>query len=165
MKHLFLLTAYLIIGCYSLAQDSVFIEEHLVVNDSISQGDSVDITLLTDVMENAIIHQDSSIYRLLIDKYLGIERQQQEVNGFRVQVYASNQQQIAKNESILLQQEMEKKLSDPVYVISEPPFWKVRVGNFLTRDDANQHKESILELFPELQNSTYVVPDKIIILN
>ena len=51
MKHLFLLTAYLIIGCYSLAQDSVFIEEHLVVNDSISQGDSVDITLLTDVME------------------------------------------------------------------------------------------------------------------
>ena len=99
------------------------------------------------------------------DKYLGIERQQQEVNGFRVQVYASNQQQIAKNESILLQQEMEKKLSDPVYVISEPPFWKVRVGNFLTRDEANQHKESILELFPELQNSTYVVPDKIIILN
>jgi hypothetical protein len=135
------------------------------VNDSISQVDSVDITLLTDVMENAIIHQDSSIYRLLIDKYLGIERQQQEVNGFRVQVYASNQQQIAKNESILLQQEMEKKLSDPVYVISEPPFWKVRVGNFLTRDEANQHKESILELFPELQNSTYVVPDKIIILN
>jgi hypothetical protein len=60
---------------------------------------------------------------------------------------------------------MEKKLSDPVYVISEPPFWKVRVGNFLTRDEANQHKESILELFPELQNSTYVVPDKIIILN
>jgi hypothetical protein len=101
----------------------------------------------------------------LIDKYLGIERQQQEVKGFRVQVYASNQQQIAKNESILLQQEMEKKLSDPVYVISEPPFWKVRVGNFLTRDEANQHKESILELFPELQNSTYVVPDKIIILN
>ena len=127
MKHLFLLTAYLIIGCYSLAQDSVFIEEHLVVNDRISQGDSVDITLLTDVMENAIIHQDSSIYRLLIDKYLGIERQQQEVNGFRVQVYASNQQQIAKNESILLQQEMEKKITKRIVNLNNSDLQLIKV--------------------------------------
>ena len=62
-------------------------------------------------MEHAIVHQDSSIYRLMMDKYLGIERGQQEVSGFRVQVYSSNLQQRAKNESILLQQELEKKLS------------------------------------------------------
>lgn len=165
MKHIFLLVIYIIVGGVSLAQDSIFIEEHLVVNDSIIQNTSAEITLLTDVMENAIIHQDSAIYRLLRDKYLGVERGQQEIDGFRVQVYSSNQQQKAKNESILLQQELEKKLSNPVYVISEPPFWKVRVGNFLTRDEANQHKESIIETFPELQSSTYVVPDKVIVLN
>ena len=166
MKHLFLLAIYLIIGNYSLAQDSISIEEYIVGDDSIMQNDSTEITLLlTDVMENAIIHQDSSIYRLLLDKYLGVERGQHEVNGFRVHVYSSNQQQKAKNESILLQQELEKKLSDPVYVISEPPFWKVRIGNFLTREEAHQHKETIIEAFPKLQNSTYVVPAKVIVLN
>jgi hypothetical protein len=165
MRRIVLFIISVTIGCYSLAQDSTFVADSLAVNDSILENDSTDIILLTDAMENAIIHQDSSIYRLLLDKYLGIERGQQEVSGFRVQVYSSNQQQKAKNESILLQQELEKKLSEPVYVISEPPFWKVRVGNFLTRDDANQHKESIIETFPELQSSTYVVPDKVIVLN
>jgi hypothetical protein len=116
-------------------------------------------------MENAIVHQDSAIRQLMMDKYLGIARGQLEISGFRVQVYSSNQQQFAKNESILLQQALEQKLSHPVYVISEPPFWKVRIGNFRTRDEANQYKESLLDLFPELQSSMYVVPDKVIVLN
>ena len=80
-------------------------------------------------------------------------------------MYKSILLQRAKNESILLQQELEKKLSQPVYVISEPPFWKVRIGNFRTREDANQYKESLLDLCPELQSSTYIVPDQIIVLN
>lgn len=52
-----------------------------------------------------------------------------------------------------------------MYVISEPPFWKVRIGNFRTRDEANQYKKTLLDLYPELQSSTYVVPDKVIVLN
>ena len=71
----------------------------------------------------------------------------------------------AKNESISLQQELEKRLSHPVYVISEPPFWKVRIGNFRTRDEANQYKQTLLDLYPELQSGTYVVPDKVIVLH
>ena len=167
MKHIFLFIACIIIGGHVFAQnlDSLFLEEELITSDSITENDTTAITLLTDIMEHAIVHQDSSIYRLMRDKYLGIERGQQEVSGFRVQVYSSNLQQRAKNESILLQQELEKKLSQPVYVISEPPFWKVRIGNFRTREDANQYKESLLDLCPELQSSTYIVPDQIIVLN
>ena len=120
--------------------DTIIIQEEVISLDSITTDDTIQHLLLTDIMENAVIHQDSSIYRLMMDKHLGIERGQQEVNGFRVQVYSSNTQQRAKNESISLQQELEKRLSHPVYVISEPPFWKVRIGNFRTRDEANQYK-------------------------
>ena len=145
--------------------DTTIVQPEIITLDSVTNDDTIKNVLITDIMKNAIIHQDSAIYRLMMDKYLGIERGQQEVSGFRVQVYSSNQQQQAKSESISLQQGLEKKLSQPVYVISEPPFWKVRIGNFRTRDEANQYKKTLLDLYPELQSSTYVVPDKVIVLN
>lgn len=173
MKHIYLIIACIIFGGYIHAEQQqvdILPLEEFILTDSLAsdsiENDSIEVVLLlTDLMENVIVHQDSATHRLLLDKYLGIERGQQEIDGFRVQVYSSNMQQRAKNESILLHQELTKKLSQAIYVVSEPPFWKVRVGNFRTRDEANLYKETLLDLFPELQSSTYVVPDKIIVLN
>ena len=132
---------------------------------SMTQRDSLpDVTLITEVMQHAVIHQDTAITQLMRDKRLGIRRGQQEADGFRLQVYASNAQQTAKNEALLLQQRLEETVDIPVYTLSEPPFWKVRLGNFRTRDEANAYKEIFLQSFPDLQGSTYVVPDKIIVL-
>lgn len=125
---------------------------------------SVPVVLLTEAMEHAVVHQDSAITQLMRDKRLGIQRGQQEADGFRVQVYASNNQQQAKNEALLLQQRLESALDMPVYAQSEPPFWKVRLGNFRTREEANKYKEVFLQYYPDLQGSTYVVPDKIVLV-
>lgn len=125
---------------------------------------SVPVVLLTEAMEHAVVHQDSAITQLMRDKRLGIQRGQQEADGFRVQVYASNNQQQAKNEALLLQQRLESALDMPVYAQSEPPFWKVRLGNFRTREEANKYKEVFLQYYPDLQGSTYVVPDKIVLI-
>lgn len=127
--------------------------------------DTTEVLLLVDLMENAVVHQDSAIYQLMMDKYLGIERGLQEVSGFRVQVYSSNVQIQAKNEAMLLHQELSKQLTQAIYIISEPPFWKVRVGDFRTREEANAYKETLLKLYPILQSSTYVVPDKVTVYN
>ena len=155
MKYILSLLICITIGANATAQntDTLLFEE-----------DTTEILLLTDLMENVMVYQDSLVYQLMMNKYLGIENGQQEISGFRVQVYSSNIQQKAKNESILLQQSLEKSLSQSVYVISEPPFWKVRIGNFRTRDEANQFKNTLLSLYPELQTSTYIVPDKVTIL-
>jgi hypothetical protein len=64
-----------------------------------------------------------------------------------------------------LQQELEKVLSKTVYTISEPPFWKVRIGDFLTREAALLYKNELVAQFPHLQSSAYVVPDKVIVIN
>ena len=127
--------------------------------------ETTEVLLLVDLMENAVVHQDSAIYQLMMDKYLGIERGVQEVSGFRVQVYSSNVQIQAKNEAMLLHQELSKQLTQAIYIISEPPFWKVRVGDFRTREEANAYKETLLKLYPILQSSTYVVPDKVTVYN
>ena len=118
-----------------------------------------------DDMPNVVVHQDSSILQLMIDKKLGYQKGLQEVSGFRVQVYTSNVPQVAKNEALRIQNMFQQALDVEVYVLSEPPFWKVRVGNFKTRDDANAYKLIINELFPDLYRTTYVVPDIVTIVH
>lgn len=135
--------------------------------DSTAHNNSIDtthVTLIMDDMTHAGVHQDPAITQLMRDKRIGYVRGEQTMDGFRVQVYASNRQQEAKKESAELQQRIEAVIDVPIYTISEPPFWKVRIGNFATREEANEYKTLLLQLFPELTSSTYVVPDKIIVI-
>ena len=124
----------------------------------------IDAPLIIDQMPHVRIHQDSIITQMMHDKRIGYVRGEQKKDGFRVQIYASNRQQEAKREATEVQQGIESQIDMPVYTLSEPPFWKVRIGNFETREEANNYKTILLQLFPELVGSTYVVPDKIILL-
>lgn len=132
--------------------------------DTLSNKDSIEVILITDNMPNAVVHQDSSIRELMLNKRIGYVRGEQVKEGFRVQIYASNNQQQAKKEATELQQRVENLIDIPIYTLSEPPFWKVRIGNFENREEANVYKNTLLQLFPELTGSTYVVPDKIIVM-
>ncbi len=167
MKKILLLIALLmpLIKPYAQIIDPDAMAVDSILADSILLEDTIEVVLLVDEMENALVYQDSLIRQLMVDKRLGIERGQKMVNGFRVQVYSSNQQQVAKNEALILQQELESKLEIPVYAISEPPFWKVRIGNFLTREEAAALRAVLIQVMPELQGSTYVVPDKVYVNN
>ena len=160
-KFLFILAIYL--PTVLIAQNDILPTDSILVNDTISI-DSMHITLILDDMSNVIVHQDSTITQLMMDKVIGRVRGEQIIDGFRVQIYASNRQQVAKNESLILQQRIEPLLDVPVYAISEPPFWKVRIGNFKTREEANTYKDILLNMFPDMAGSTYVVPDKITII-
>ena len=122
-------------------------------------------TFILDAMPNVLVHQDSAITLLLEDKSYNRQRGQHQVSGFRVQVYASNTPQVAKNEALDLYETISSQVNMPVYVISEPPFWKVRLGDFLTREEAIEYKNQLNVLFPHLQGSTYVVPDQVIVNN
>lgn len=114
-------------------------------------------------MPNAVVHQDSAVTRLLEQKVNGIELKQVERNGYRVQIYSSNKQQLAKTEAMQLEKSMKEQLDSKVYVQYASPFWKVRIGDYRTLDEANAAKEDLIRRFPQLQSSTYVVRDRIIV--
>ena len=57
--------------------------------------------------------------------------------GWRVQVFASSNLQLADDKAA----EFRVNSPHPVYVEYEPPYYKVRVGDFLTRQDAERFKE------------------------
>lgn len=135
----------------------------LHANDSIPPADTIHRPLIIEQMADRVaVLQDSAIDRLLNDKIQGTRRELVQVQGYRVQVYSSNRQQTAKTEAF----DIEKMVQDiglgvETYVVYNPPFWKVRVGNFRTQEEAQQLKEEIVRALPQLQGDTYIVRDQV----
>lgn len=119
------------------------------------------LTVIFQQMPNVTIHQDSTIVKLLERKANGTEQTVKEIDGYRVQVFSSNQQQQAKAEALQMEKNLREQLTEEIYVSYSTPFWKVRIGNYRTHEAAMRAKEEIIRALPELQSSTYVVKDKI----
>ena len=163
MKQRILIIILLFAGLTVRAQDTIQAPvDTLVAAADTLAADSARVILITDVMPNVTIHQDERIAALLYEKSAGTAGEQVERDGYRVQIYSSNRQQTAKQEAIRLEKEMQEKLDVSVYVLYTPPFWKVRVGDFATYEDAQDFKSSFIRSFPALQGDTYVVRDQVL---
>lgn len=82
--------------------------------------------------------------------------------GYRVQVFSSNAQRQAKDQAYAVQSNIKNKFPQlPVYVSYTSPFWKVRIGDCQTMEEAQQLRVNVRKAFPEFQQETYVVRDKI----
>ncbi len=145
----------------TMANDNLFADSTLV--DSVAV-DTLPAFILDD-MTNAVVYQNVAITNLIKDRSAGHQRGQYQKSGFRVQVYSSNDSRVAKNEALDLYDRLVNKVDVSVYVTSDPPFWKVRLGDFETREEALNYKQLINQQFPELQVSTYVVPDTVTVSN
>lgn len=146
------------LACALHAQDTI------PVLDSNKWESAGRIQLIVDDMPNAVVEQDSAIYNLLNRMVNGNEQQVAEIDGYRVQIYSSNRQQEAKQEALELESKMKSVIHEPIYIQYATPFWRVRIGNFRTLNDATAFKEEFLRHFPNMRSGTYVVRDKIQII-
>ena len=118
---------------------------------------------LLDLFPGVQIVQDSTM-AVLLDEAVNGKRELVEVDGYRVQVYSSNQQQTAKGEALELETRLKDKINQTLYVQYLPPFWKVRIGDFRTYDEAKEYKKLFVQQFPDLMGDTYIVRDKILVM-
>ncbi len=82
--------------------------------------------------------------------------------GFRIQVFSSNVQRTAKTEAFNIEKEIRTVFPEfGVYVSYISPFWKVRVGDFKTSEEAQAFRSELIAAFPNLRNAMYTVKDKI----
>lgn len=73
--------------------------------------------------------------------------------GFRVQVLSTRDRVKAMNtKADLLTRYPEEK----TYALYQSPYFKVRIGNFIKKEDADAFRKSISRLYPE---GVFVVPD------
>lgn len=82
--------------------------------------------------------------------------EEQTMQGFRVQLFSSQRIDEA---TIAKQTAMQTIVTDSLYIIYDPPNYKVRAGDFATRLDANRALSAIIQKgYPD----AWVVTDKII---
>jgi hypothetical protein len=109
------------------------------------------------------IIQDSTV-AVLLEEAVNGKRELVEIDGYRVQIYSSNQQQTAKAEALDLETKLKDKIAQTVYVQYLPPFWKVRLGDLRTYEEAREYKKMFVAQYPEMQGDTYIVRGKIQVL-
>ena len=81
---------------------------------------------------------------------------EEEIQGFRIQIFASSSIDEANASKIGAE---EKFLRDPIYVVYDPPVYKVRVGDYVTRFEANQQLTRLVNIgYPD----AWVVADRIV---
>ena len=73
-------------------------------------------------------------------------------------------QQKAKTEALDLETRLKDKISQTIYVQYVSPFWKVRLGDFRSYDEAKEYKKLFVQQYPSLMGDTYIVRDKISVL-
>ena len=79
---------------------------------------------------------------------------QADIEGFRVQVFATQDRRKAEG----IKEELSFKFDESIYIIFEAPNYKVRIGNFLDRDDAEKLR---IALVKESLSSSWIVRTKI----
>lgn len=88
--------------------------------------------------------------------------QKREVRGYRIQIFSSNRGAEAKTKAFNIRDNVKEKNEDlDIYVTYTSPFWKVRIGNCQTHEEAQKLRNEIIEQFPEYAPETYVVPSTV----
>lgn len=83
-------------------------------------------------------------------------------NGFKVQVFVGNDQNTSRVEAEERQRMISQAFPDQQALVSyNSPFYKVKVGNFLDRYQAEQFMEELKKAFPSFAKEMYIVSDKI----
>ncbi len=136
-----------------------------MANDSIASGTIIQALENDEIGQGKVkIFQDSRIQDLIgKKKSTTTARSSFSVGkGFRVQVYSGNNQNVSKREAFQREATLKRDFVDlETYVSFKSPFWRVRVGNFRSYEEAYQTMRKIKEAFPQFGKETYIVKDDI----
>ena len=84
------------------------------------------------------------------------------MRGFKVQAFSGNNQRTSKDEAHRKQAQINGTFPDmESAVLFESPFWRLRVGNFTTRDEAEEAMQDLQRAFPSFGKEMYIVVDEV----
>lgn len=82
--------------------------------------------------------------------------------GYRIQVFADNNQRTAKNEAMSRKRQISSAFPEwDCYLSYKAPSWRLRVGDFKTRSEAVEVMKQIQKTFPSYSREMIVVADRI----
>lgn len=160
-KNLYILLTLLAFSSLCLAQNG---GKSIVDDINTSKWGQGDVKVLQDEAIQGIVAVTQTI---VVDttKTLGAidpSANYTKVKGFKIQVYSGNNQQRSKREAESKQAQVREAFPDLETVVSfHSPVWRLRVGNFLTREDADEMLIEMRKAFPGFGREMYVVSDTV----
>ncbi|MGI6048966.1 MAG: SPOR domain-containing protein [Petrimonas sp.] len=84
------------------------------------------------------------------------------MRGFKIQAFSGNNQRTSKNEAYYKQGLINTSFPEQETVVTfDSPFWRLRVGNFKTREEATAMLNDMRKTFPAFGREMYVVIDEV----
>lgn len=145
---------------YALETDSIAADTAIIKYD-----------ILQDMAERVTVHQSKDIELLMNGKLYGTPRSANNDKkpllsanpwGYRVEVFNSNDQRNGKQQAEQIRAQLAGRVNGHnVYMRFDTPFWRVRVGDFRTLDEAKAYLKVFKQRFPTLGSRAYVWRDHI----
>ena len=84
------------------------------------------------------------------------------IQGYRTQVFSGNNQRKSKDEAFRKEKEIKELFPDvPTYVSYTAPFWKLRVGDFRSHEEAYHMHRLLMTAFPSFGIEMYIVREEV----
>ncbi|MDD2298397.1 MAG: SPOR domain-containing protein [Fermentimonas sp.] len=117
------------------------------------------------------VYQDESITHVL-GRPMGPPRtvyttsdgsvQYYKTRGYKIQAFSGNNQRTSRDEANRKQSQINQLYPDQeTVVLFESPFWRLRVGNFQTRGEAEEVMQDLRASFPSFGREMYIVVDEV----
>lgn len=84
------------------------------------------------------------------------------IQGYRTQVFSGNNQRKSKDEAFRKEKEIKELFPNiATYVTYNAPFWKLRVGDFRSHEEAYQMMRELMAAFPSYAKEMYIVKEEV----
>jgi hypothetical protein len=82
--------------------------------------------------------------------------------GYRIQVFSGNNQRTSKDETFEKERQLKELFPNlKTYVTYVAPFWRLRVGDYSSHDEAYYTQRRIAEAFPSFGKEMYIVREEV----
>ena len=115
-----------------------------------------------------VVHQSAAIERMVGERMAGADVETTDsvtylkIQGYRTQVFSGNNQRASKDEAFSKEKEIKELFPDvPTYVSYNAPFWKLRVGDFRSHEEAYHMMRQLMAAFPKYGKEMYIVREEI----
>lgn len=84
------------------------------------------------------------------------------MRGFKIQAFSGNNQRTSKNEAYYKQGLINTSFPGHETIVTfDSPFWRLRVGNFKSREEASAVLNDMRKIFPAFGREMYIVIDEV----
>jgi hypothetical protein len=82
--------------------------------------------------------------------------------GYRVQVFSGNDQRTSKDEAFRREKEMKELIPGiPTYVTYNAPFWRLRIGDYGSQEEAFYVQRQLMQDFPRYRKEMYIIREEV----